>query len=110
MRREFSAKVKLQAWQRSGGVCECCGAKLFPGNVHYDHELPDALGGEPALENCRVLCRACHGMKTSKQDVPAIAKSNRNRRKHAGIKKASSFRGWRKMDGTVVKNPRYGRG
>lgn len=87
MRREFSKKIKLAAWERSGGRCETCTAKLFPGNTHYDHLIPDGLGGEPTLANCRAVCRACHGVKTAKEDVPAIAKAKRRQLARAGIKK-----------------------
>jgi len=102
MRREFSAKVKALAFKRAEGCCEGCGRKLFSGDIHYDHANPDALGGEPTLENCAVLCRSCHQAKTSKKDIPAIAKSNRVRNRHIGIKPPSKFRGWRKMNGQVV--------
>ena len=87
MRREFSAKVKAQAALRANGHCENCTRKLLTGDHNYDHDLPDAMGGEPTLENCKLLCRACHQEKTSVRDVPTIAKSNRVRRKHLGIKK-----------------------
>lgn len=85
-RREFPAKVKVAAFERAGGRCEECTARLVPGNVQYDHRLPDAIGGEPTLENCVALCRACHGAKTSGEDVPRIAKKNRQHAKHVGAK------------------------
>lgn len=85
-RREFPAKVRLAAYERAGGHCEVCTAKLYPGRFAYDHCIPDAMGGEPTLPNCTVLCSACHGEKTAKSDVPTIAKSKRIRAKHAGIK------------------------
>lgn len=109
-RREFSAKVKVAAFERCGGLCEQCSRKLYTADINYDHEIPDQLGGEPALENCRVLCRACHGTKTAKRDVPTIAKAKRRERAHAGIKRASRpmpgtrASGWkRKLDGSVIR-------
>ena len=81
-RREFSRKVKSKAWERCGGRCEKCTAKLFPGKFAYDHDLPDQMGGEPTLENCRVLCDACHGEKTFTRDIPTIRKSDRQRDKY----------------------------
>lgn len=84
-RHEFHRSVMLEAWKRCGGRCEKCTAKLMPGRYQYDHIVPDALGGEPTLDNCQVLCSACHGEKTAKRDVPAVAKSNRVRAKHLGI-------------------------
>jgi 5-methylcytosine-specific restriction protein A len=91
MRREFSNYTKAQAALRSNGLCEGCGVRLTTGHYHYDHVVPDQLGGEPTLENCAVLCKPCHGEKTAKRDVPAIAKAKRRQRKHLGIKKRSTF-------------------
>ena len=85
-RKEFSKKVRVAAFQRSGGRCEACTARLGPGNVEYDHRIPAAFDGPPTLENCVVLCKSCHRGKTSTQDVPTIAKSNRIRAKHIGAK------------------------
>jgi hypothetical protein len=112
MRREFTTKVKVAAWHRCEGRCESCTAKLYPGRFAYDHDNPDGLTGEPTLENCRVLCSACHGVKT-KGDVARIAKAKRCEAKHVGARtrkgrpllgtKASGVR--RHMDGTVGRWP-----
>jgi len=83
VRQEFPAKVKLAAWERSAGHCEECMARII-GRPEYDHILPDALGGEPVLENCAVLCSKCHRLKTSTGDVPRIAKAKRQQRKAVG--------------------------
>lgn len=113
-RREFPAKVRVAAYERSGGACEACRAPLQPGRIHYDHVIPDALGGEPTLSNCEVLCTPCHGQKTATGDVPRIAKMKRQRANHIGarVKTGPPIPGskrspWkRKMDGTIV--PRKG--
>jgi len=103
-RREFSKIVKRDAFNRAGGFCEGkgCGAKLWYGRFHYDHDIPDALGGEPTLENCKVLCFACHGAKTRKLDVPAIAKTKRIQDRQKGIKSPRKITRWRKFNGDVV--------
>lgn len=77
MRREFSKRTKLEAWQRAKGCCEGegCGIKLDGKRVEYDHVIADALGGEPTLANCRVLCVVCHLGKT-RSDAGKIAKTN----------------------------------
>jgi 5-methylcytosine-specific restriction enzyme A len=103
-RREFTAKIKVAAFERADGRCEECTARLAAGNVEYDHRIPDALGGDPTLDNCVVLCRACHRTKTSGQDVPRIAKKNRQHAKHIGAKVK---RPWhptlrKKMNGEIV--------
>jgi|SRR5215510_8311170 len=101
MRLEFSAKTKEQAYRRSGGHCECCGVQLATGNIAYDHRIANALTGEPSLENCQCLCRACHAAKT-RLDVAHIAKAKRRERRHIGIRPPTKFRGWRKFNGEVV--------
>ena len=87
-RKEFSTKTMDQAYARSGGRCEnkACGAVLRPGKFHYDHILPDALGGKPTLANCHVLCIGCHKAKTAREDVPRIRKADRQRKAHIGAK------------------------
>lgn len=80
MRREFTPKIKLAAWERCGGHCQKCTARIL-GRPEYDHILPDALGGEPVLENCQVLCSKCHRLKSSGEDVPRIAQTKRIKRK-----------------------------
>lgn len=97
-RQEFPASVKRAAWDRckdANGIarCENCTARLSGANVHYDerrdgefdHAQCDALLGEPTLENCQVLCKTCHGLKTT-QDRKTIAKSNHVRDMARGIR------------------------
>ena len=107
MRQEFTAKVKREALARSNGYCEGCTKKLFVGDYHYDHDNPDGLTGEPTLENCRVLCKACHGAKTVK-DVAMIARAKRRELKHAGIKKSGWTIPGRKFDGTPIPSRKRG--
>jgi 5-methylcytosine-specific restriction protein A len=92
-RREFPARVRVAAFQRANGHCEGCTVHLTPGKFAYDHDLPDWLGGEPILSNCKVLCDACHGAKTAGGDVPRIAKAKRQRAAHAGIRPPSRLKG-----------------
>jgi len=101
MRKEFSAKVKVAAFQRANGHCENCTSLLVVGKFAYDHDNPDGLTGEPTLANCRVLCNSCHGSKT-KKDVANIAKAKRRERGAAGIKKKRSITRWRRFDGSIV--------
>lgn len=90
MRREFPAKVKLAAYDRcrinGKPHCERCGKRIL-GLPEYDHDLPDGLGGEPTLENCKVLCGTCHRKKTGEEDVPMMAKADRVKRKAAGVRR-----------------------
>mgnify|MGYP003658919182 CR=1 FL=1 len=101
MRKEFSKAVKLAAWHRAQGVCEKCGGKLFPGRVEYHHEKEDTFGGEPVLENCVVLCVACHRGITGER-AKVVAKSNRIRNKFIGIRKKKRTIPGRRFDGTPI--------
>ncbi len=85
-RREFTRAIRAAAFQRAGGHCEKCTAKLYTGKFHYDHRIPDGLTGEPTLPNCVVLCIACHSVKT-KRDVADIARAKRREAKHIGATK-----------------------
>ncbi len=110
-RDEFSRKTKFDAFLRADGKCEGegCGLPFRGKRPEYDHILPAAFGGEATLANCMVLCRSCHVAKTTKRDMPAIAKSNRIRKREAGLKKRSTFAAsrdskWKKrIDGSVVR-------
>jgi len=102
-RREFPKSVKLAAFKRADGRCENCTAKLMPGKFRYNHRLPDALGGEPTLENCEVLCVSCDAPITYGRDIPMIAKADRLRAKHIGAKRKKPWSKFRKkMSGEVV--------
>ena len=89
-RREFSAKVKMTAFDRccKYGIpyCELCGI-VITGRPEYDHIKPDGLGGEPALENCQAICTKCHKLKTHGGDRPVMAKADRQKKSAAGVKR-----------------------
>jgi 5-methylcytosine-specific restriction enzyme A len=101
-RQEFTAKTRVAAFLRAEGRCEDCSAQLSVGNTEYDHAIPCELGGDNDLRNCVVLCRSCHRAKTSRDDIPRIAKAKRNLRSTANIRKPRSITRWRRMDGTPV--------
>lgn len=112
-RDEFPQSVRKAALERSGGFCECgCG---MPFTDHpkerpeYDHELPDFLGGTNDLENCKVIRRCCHLVKTRTYDNPKFSKVRREEKRRTNTEarkqKINGSRGtpWkRKLDGTTV--------
>ena len=122
---EFSRKTKMAAWERAGGKCENiskgrspllgdgdgywddrCNKKLHPGDIFFDHRIPEAISHDNSLGNCQVLCRAHHDAKTAKADVPTIARVKRIQARHVGADKPkrpfSDPRFKRKMRGDVV--------
>jgi 5-methylcytosine-specific restriction endonuclease McrA len=94
-RTEFTRKTKQAALLRSGLRCEAsgprygldegqrCNCSLTLG-VQYDHDVPDQLGGDNSLENCRSICVQCHRIKT-RGDIKQIRKSDRQRDKASGV-------------------------
>ncbi len=125
-RREFTPKIKLEAWKRCKGRCERCERKIV-GKLkpRYDHSTPDAVQDKSkplTSKDCQVLCNECDDTKTNVQawgpasrgDKTEIAKTYRIIEKQAGVKKrkgrplpgtkASGMR--KRMDGTVE---RWGR-
>ena len=107
-RSEFTKKTKLEAWKRCEGFCECgCQQKII-GIPEYDHIIEDAIDGGNDLENCMVMSKKCHALKT-KERRPEIDKTRRISEKNAGVRKrkgrpipGSKASGWRKkMDGTA---------
>ena len=100
-RSEFSVATKKAAKERAGDNCEDCGAVFSASNpCEYDHDLPDDLGGDNSIENCVVLCRACHRAKT-KTDRARIDKARRLRLKAQGLTKIKRKWPTRKFDGTI---------
>lgn len=83
-RREFSRKTRALIFARAGGKCEKCAAVLKVGEGEVDHILPCELGGEPTVDNGRLLCRVCHREKTA-GDVRQIRKSDRQRDRNSGV-------------------------
>lgn len=93
-RNEFSAKTKRQAYSHANGKCQKCGI-AFDGikiKPEYDHIIMDALSGNNSLANCQVLCRKCHDEKTSKRDIPTIAKVKRLNDEQIGIKHKNNLK------------------
>ena len=74
-RQNFSEKIKRTALARAGDRCEECKLPHL-GRYHFDHEIPDGLTGKPTVQNCKLLCYACHRIKT-RLDVARIAVAKR---------------------------------
>ncbi|MCJ2069583.1 HNH endonuclease [Methylobacterium sp. J-030] len=82
-RQNFPKAVRIQALERADGRCEGelptgdpCPCAIPTGGRIFDHVIPDANGGRPTLDNCRVLCLPCDRAKYS-ADRRAIDKARR---------------------------------
>lgn len=60
--RKIPDHVKVEVWQRDGGVCVKCGAKDY---LEYDHIIPFSKGGANTGKNVQLLCRRCNLKKGS---------------------------------------------
>lgn len=107
-RHNFSAKVKRQARERSGGFCEAvgavyglsvgqrCNAALEGKRVEIDHyPVPATDEGSDVLENAVACCVDCHRFKTSTYDVPMQAKGKRMSDRNLGLSQPGSLPGAR---------------
>jgi 5-methylcytosine-specific restriction endonuclease McrA len=96
------ARVKVRIFEKYEGKCAACTlkivGKLLPA---YDHRIAIVNGGSNTEDNIQLLCEPCHKLKTH-IDTAQKAVMYRKRKKAIGIKKKPSFRGWRKMDGSIV--------
>lgn len=99
-RRNFTTQTKRDAFDRSGGMCECylipwlkrldgCGVKLVTGSIFYEHIVTDFHSSDNSLNNCACLSKTCWREKTSEHDIPSIAKTKRVQDMVRGIRKTS---------------------
>jgi NifB/MoaA-like Fe-S oxidoreductase len=89
-RREFPQSVRKAAFARccrnGRPYCEGCGIEISArtGTI-YEHVIPDGMGGEPTLENCKLHCKVCADEKTFTEDNPRMAKADRVLKKTYGL-------------------------
>lgn len=95
-------RVRLRIFERYEGKCYLTGRQIRAGDKwEVDHITALANGGEHAESNMAPVLALAHREKT-KLDRRTQAKTGRQRKRHLGIKRPSSFRGWRKMNGEIV--------
>ena len=91
-RRAFTRTTKLAAFTRCVNgqgepICDGCRKVIFAGDgPEYDHIIADEHGGGNGLENCQVLCTACHKPKT-RADMKVTVRGRKARARHAGADK-----------------------
>lgn len=102
-------RVKARVFERYGGRCYLSGIKIGPGMAwEVEHVLALAAGGEHRESNLAPVLAKAHKEKT-REDRKVIAKINRVRKKHLGLKRSgrpmpgSRRSKWRrKLDGRTV--------
>ncbi len=110
-RRSLSGHQRLQAWERTGGVCVVCERAID--GVHdrwiVEHIRALELGGEDDLANMGPAHEVC-GREKTRDDHAATAQAKRRKIRHIGAddvryplpgSRAGTLK--RKVDGTVVR-------
>jgi len=62
--REFTDKMKREAYERQEGVCARCGGRFKIEEMEADHITPWHEGGKTISENCQMLCKECNRKKS----------------------------------------------
>lgn len=109
-RRYLTDKEKAEMVLAQQGRCACCGEKLQPPNIEFDHTVAGWLVDHKDKPDRAICATPCHRNKT-RGDVKRIAKAKRLHRSWFGEQKPKRKtiasrpfdRRWRKrMDGSVV--------
>lgn len=100
-------RVRLRIFERHNGICHVSGRKIMPGDVwDLDHIVALCNGGENRESNLALALVEPHKHKT-RRDRAAKKKDDRVRKRHYGIRNPKQpFRGWRRFDGSPVRNPK----
>lgn len=107
-RKPLTRNQRAKMHDEHGSTCCICLEAIPAGEPFIDeHIIPLELGGSNDMSNRGPAHVGCAKKKTQR-DLKLIAKAKRVRARHLGIKKKSTFRGWRKMNGDPVKNPQFG--
>lgn len=64
-RRRFTGTLRASIYQRDGGACFYCGARL-EGTWHADHVIPHSRGGRTVASNGVAACPSCNLRKSNK--------------------------------------------
>lgn len=93
-RRSLTRDQRARLFLEHSGICHLCGTRIQAERgeaweVEHVHALE--MSGRDDWNNLRPAHIACHKVKTA-EDKATIAKSNRLRARHLGIKKPSTFR------------------
>ena len=109
-RRRITAAMSVRVFDGANGQCHICGMPIFVGDLwDVEHVKPLWLGGEDGEANMAPAHKRCHREKSAGES-PVRAKGTRVRARHIGAKKARrQFTGWRRFDGTPVRNARQGK-
>lgn len=102
-RKSLSRNQRAELFLEHGGVCHLCKTRIHAERGEaweVEHVEAREIGGRDDRANLRPAHVKCHKIKTA-QDKAIIAKCNRVRNKHLGIKKPRTVMRWRRFDGSI---------
>ncbi len=100
-------RVRLRVLERFGKRCGGCGLSLIAKRWTCDHATALINGGENRESNLQPLGDDCCNKKKNRADVATKSKSYGSRSRHLGARRAKHpIQGWRRFDGTPVRNPK----
>lgn len=103
-------RVRMRTLERFDKRCQFCGREITTGERWIcDHKLAIINGGPNRENNLHPICDWCDVKVKTPSDVKQKSKTYARKRKHYGIRKQSTFRGWRGFDGRTIRNPNAGR-
>lgn len=65
----LSPGLKATLYQSQKGICPACRCNFEIRDMHMDHVMPIALGGENSDSNIQLLCQPCNQSKHSKHPI-----------------------------------------
>ena len=90
-RKPLSPTKRLAIFEAAKGICSLCHQRIQVGERwDVEHRIPLALGGADDESNMAPAHKSCHVIKTV-EDTGRIAKAKRQRIKHYGARKPSTF-------------------
>lgn len=110
-RKSLTRNQRAELFLEHGGICHLCNTRIQAERGEaweVEHVEAREISGRDDWANLRPAHVACHKVKTA-TDKAIIAKCNRVRNRHLGIKKPSRFASarnsiWKKkLDGSVVR-------
>lgn len=66
---KLSPNIKQKLYKLQRGTCPCCRSHFRSEEMHLDHVMPLARGGEHTDDNMQLLCQPCNQSKYSKHPV-----------------------------------------
>lgn len=101
-RKPLTRSQRAKLFETNGGLCHLCLLRIQAGERwDVEHIQALGLGGTDDITNMKPAHVKCHQGKTSGEQT-IMAKADRQKWFHMGIKRPRSIRAWRKFNGEPV--------